>query len=115
MSDKYKKFRHFKDKKEEEYIKLIEEAPEICPILGAIKCDNYWFEKGIVYVSQPAYYTFTIPEWDEEYQIFNYVSIDMEEDFIRENIFIDLEDLLEAGWTIEELEKLYDIKIKEEI
>lgn len=60
MSDKYDKFRWFKNKKEEECIKLIKEAPEVCPILGAIKCDSYWFEEGVVYVSQPAYYAFTI-------------------------------------------------------
>ena len=112
--DKYEKFRWFKDKKEEECKKLIEEAPEICPILGAIKCDSYWFEEGVVYVSQPAYYAFTIPEWDERNRIFNYISIDMDDGFTREDTFIDLEDLLDTGWTIKELEKLYNIKIKEE-
>lgn len=112
MSDKFDKFRNFKNKSEEQCERLIKEAPEICPILGAIKCESYYFEEGVVYVSNPAYYAFTIPKYEEENKIFTYVSIDMDDEFSREDIFIELEDLIYAGWTIGELEKLYEIKIE---
>lgn len=112
MSDKFDKFRNFKNNSEEQCKKLIKEAPEICPILGAVKCKDYYFEVGVVYVSNPAYYAFTIPQWEKDSKIFTYVSIDMDDDFSREAIFIDLEELLYAGWTIGELEQLYEIKIE---
>lgn len=113
MSDKFDKFRNFKNNSDEKCKELIKAAPEVCPILGAIKCKDYYFEEGVVYVSNPAYYAFTIPQWEKDSKIFTYVSIDLDDDFRREDIFIDLEDLLYAGWTIEELEKLYEIKIGE--
>ena len=111
MEDNFFKFRHLHDKSKEEIEKLMHEAPEICPLLGFYKCASYYFDEGIVYLSNPAYNAYTIPEWFEDSKEFIYTKIDMDDDFRREDSCIDLEELLENGWTIDELEKLYGIKI----
>jgi hypothetical protein len=40
MSDKFDEFRNFTNKKIEEAEVLMNEAPEICPILGLSKCES---------------------------------------------------------------------------
>lgn len=114
MTDKYEKFRNFKNKSEEECAELIEEAPQLCPILNIKKSTANWFNE-VVYGKQPALQAFSIPKWDKKLQSFRYYCIhDMDGYIIKDCILINLKYLLDNGWTIEELEKLYDIKIKEE-
>jgi hypothetical protein len=111
MPDKFDRFRNLDDIKEKEIEQLIKEAPDICPILGFCKCDSYYFDEGIVYLSNPAYNAYSIPEWNKDERTFDFVDIDMDDEFRRTDVSIELDELLEEGWTIEELEKLYGIKI----
>ena len=112
MSDKFNRFRNLKNKSEEEIKILLDEAPDKCPLLGLDKCTEYYFDEGIVYVTSPAYDAYTIPEWIENSSEFIYTKIDMDDDFRREDFYIDLDSLLESGWTIDELEKLFEIRIE---
>lgn len=112
MSDKFDKFRDFTNKTTEEAKVLMNEAPEICPILGLSKCESYYFDEGVVYLTNPAYDAYTIPEWLEDSKEFIYTKIDMDDDFRRDDVCVELDELLESGWTTEELEELYGIKIQ---
>ena len=96
----------------EEMKKIIQSVPEVEPITGLKRCDDYMFNEGPVYVTEPAYDAYTVPVYDPDWKEFNWVKIDMDDDFRREDSCIDLEELLANGWTIDELEKIYGIKIR---
>lgn len=108
---KYERFRNLEGLSYEEAFKRVKEAPNKCPILGWEKCDLYYFSEGVVYLSNPAFYAFTIPEWDEEDRSFSYYRIDMDNDFSIEEFTIELDEIIEDGWSIKELEELYEIKL----
>lgn len=113
MSDKYSKFRNLASTSKEEALKLLDEAPDVCPLLGFKKCEGYYFNEGIVYLSNPSYCAYTIPEWNPNTRDFSYYEIDMENYCSVTKMYLELDELLEGEYTVEKLERLYGIKIYE--
>ncbi|MBU5331695.1 hypothetical protein KQI61_05755 [Anaerocolumna aminovalerica] len=68
----------------EEMQKMINEVPEECLITGLRRCDSYIFDEGIVYLPEPAYDAYTLPEYDRKNKAFYRTKIDMDDDFRRE-------------------------------
>lgn len=87
--------------------------PDICPITGLHKCESYTFDEGEVYLSNPAYDAYTLPEYDRETLSFNRVRIDMDDDFTRwDECVCDLIDLLDRE-DFEEIKAFYGITDEE--
>jgi hypothetical protein len=40
---------------------IIEKSPERCPITGLRRCDLYTIADNVVYLTDPAYYAYTLP------------------------------------------------------
>lgn len=111
MSDRFDKYRNLKNVPKEEALKRLGEAPDICPLLALKKCESYYFDEGIVYVSNPAYYAYTIPEWNEKDKDFTYYKIDMDNDCEVEKCCIELDEVLESGYSIDDINNIYDINL----
>lgn len=111
VMDKYGIFRNFNNLGNDEAWRRVKEAQEECPILNLRKCNSYYFDEGVVYLSDNYIYAFTIPEWNEECREFSYIEINMDDEFTRNCVYMELDELLSDGWSIKELEKLYEIKI----
>jgi hypothetical protein len=89
--------------------KIIDNAPDQCPITGLEKCTSYDFDEGVVYVSQSAYDAYTLPEYDRDDLDFYRVRIDMDDDFMRHNEHLcDLSELLDRE-DFEEIKNFYAI------
>ena len=78
----------FNEATKEEKFDILEEFPEKCLITGFRKCDSYYFEEGVVYLPQPPYDAYTLPEYDSEEKEFQCIKIDMDEDFVRDDVVI---------------------------
>lgn len=87
----------------------IEAAPERCPITGLRRCNSYMFEEGPVYLTEPAYDAYTLPEYDPDNKSFSRVKIDMDNDFMRVDEWLcDLDDLRERP-DFEDIKRFYGI------
>lgn len=83
--------------------------PNTCPITGLDKCTSYTFDEGEVYLSNPAYDAYTLPEYDREDLSFSRVRIDMDNDFIRYYEHLcDLVDLIDRE-DFEQIKEFYAI------
>ena len=94
----------------EEMKKVIQEAPAVEPITGFERCNSYMFHEGPVYLPNPAYDAYTLPVYDPEDNSFNWIRIDMDDDFRRENEILCYLDELEEREDFEEIKKFYGIK-----
>lgn len=93
----------------DEMNKMINEAPEECLITGLRRCDSYVFEEGVVYLTEPAYDAYTLPDFDREDLSFSRVKIDMDADFKRDYEFLcNLSDIVNHE-NIDEIKKYYGI------
>ena len=97
------------DDKIEEIKKVVLAYPEKCLITGFKRCDNYYFEEGVVYLPSPAYDAYTLPEYDSAEKAFYSTVIDMDDDFRREKTLIaDLENLIDKD-NFQEIKEFYQI------
>ncbi|MEK5394098.1 hypothetical protein NSQ59_27740 [Margalitia sp. FSL K6-0131] len=89
--------------------KMIEEAPERCPITGLEKCENYVIDENVVYLPYPPYDAYTLPVYDENDKAFYRTKYDMDDDFREEVEYLcDLADLANHPNLIE-IKKFYNI------
>lgn len=104
------KYNEKSDKEAEEKVKeIIEAAPKICPITGLERCDSYIIDGQAVYVTNPAYDAYTLPEYDAEEEVFYRKKYDMDDDNREYFEFLcDLEDLVERP-DYENIKRFYDI------
>lgn len=93
----------------EEMKKIIESVPEIEPITGLARCDTYMFNEGPVYLTNPAYDAYTVPVYDPEWQEFNWVKIDMDDDFRREDETLCTLDDLREREDFEYIKEVYGV------
>lgn len=94
----------------DEIARIIEEAPEVEPISGFERCDNYIIDGKVVYLPDPAYDAYTLPTYDEEDQSFSWTKFDMDDDFRREDQILCYLDDLKDREDFEEIKKFYGIK-----
>lgn len=92
--------------------KVMPKYPEKCLITGYRKCESYYFGEGIVYLPEPAYDAYTLPEYVRQWKEFCSVKIDMDDEFSREYITLcNLIDVVE--WKrfseISEIKEFYEI------
>ena len=88
--------------------KIIEDAPDKCLITGLKKCKSYIFDDSAVYLSDPAYYAFTLPIYDAETGEFLRTRYDLDDDFRQEDEYLcHIDDLRDR----EDLKKLGDFII----
>lgn len=93
----------------EETKKMIDDAPDRCPITGMYKCENYTIGGNVVYLPNPAYDAYTYPIYDEGEKSFSHTKYDMDDDFREEDMHLcDLE-YLENHANIEEIKRIYNI------
>lgn len=93
----------------EEMKLMINNAPEECLITGLRRCDSYVFDEGVVYLSEPAYDGYTLPEYVSEDKAFYRTKIDMDDDFRRETEHLcDLAELVSHP-RLQEILKFYNI------
>ena len=60
----------------EEMKLMINNAPKECLITGLRRCDSYVFDEGVVYLSEPAYDGYTLPEYVSEDKAFYRTKMD---------------------------------------
>lgn len=73
---------------------IIDAAPERCPITGLKKCESYTIGDNVVYLPEPAYDAYTLPEYDPDSKAFYRIHYDMDDDFRQETEWLcDLDDL----------------------
>lgn len=94
----------------DEIARIIEEAPEVEPISGFVRCDNYIIDGKVVYLPDPAYDAYTLPTYDEEEQSFSWIKFDMDEDFRREEEILCYLDDLKDREDFKEIKRFYGIK-----
>lgn len=90
--------------------KIIEDAPDKCPITGLKKCKSYIFDDSAVYLSDPAYYAFTLPIYDAETGEFLRTRYDLDDDFRQEDEYLCHIDDLRGREDFEEIRRFYNIK-----
>ena len=66
--------------KEEVFIEVLPEYPDIDPITGCYKCSSYYFEEGIVYVTDPAYDAYILTRYNSDEKDFWSLKFDMDND-----------------------------------
>lgn len=75
---------------------LINESPDECPITGCRKCESYIIGDNVVYLTEPAYDAYTLPEYNEEEQAFYRTHYDLDDDNREEYEYLcNLDDLKE--------------------
>jgi hypothetical protein len=90
--------------------KLIEDAPDKCPITGMYKCVSYTIGGNVVYLPKPAYDAYTYPIYSEEDKAFYHTKYDMDNDCMEENLHLcDLQDI-ETHSNIAEIKRIFNIK-----
>ena len=89
--------------------KVLPEYPEIAPITNCKKCTSYWFDIGIVYLTEPAYDAYTLSEYDYEDKCFYLTKIHMEDDCRKDDEMVaDLENVIQFdNWDY--IRKFYEI------
>jgi hypothetical protein len=89
--------------------KMIDEAPEICPITGLEKCENYVIDGNVVYLAYPPYDAYSLPTYNKEKQAFYRTKYDMDDNHREYVEFLcDLEDLEEHP-NLAEIMEFYNI------
>ena len=68
------------------------------------------FQEGGVYLPNPVYDSYTLPTYDEEDESFNWIKIDMDDDFRRQHEILCYLDDLRDREDFEEIKKFYGIK-----
>lgn len=89
--------------------KMLNEAPDLCPITGLQKIESYVFDEGVVYGIAYPYNAYTLPVYNEEEQTFYRIKIDMDNDFQRTDEFLCSLDDLKGREDFEEIKKFYGI------
>lgn len=98
------------EKTNAELHKMINEAPNNCPITGLEKCDLYTIGDNVVYLPYPPYDAYTLPEYIEQDKAFYRTKYDMDNDFIATDEHLcDLEDLVDHP-NLEEIIRFYKIQ-----
>lgn len=96
----------------DEMKKALEAAPNECLITGLQKCTDYMIDGNVVYLPQPAYDAYTLPIYDADEKVFDYIKYDMDNDFVESENgeLCTLEDLiLENHPNLAEIIKFYEI------
>jgi hypothetical protein len=100
----------------EEMRQKVAVAPNTCPITGLRKCERYTINGNVVYLTEPAYDAYTLPEYDRESLSFIRIHYDMDDDN-REEVegLCDLDELVEhaPAEKLEEIMKIYEITPEE--
>lgn len=89
--------------------KMIDEAPDYCPITRLEKCRSFVFDEGAVYVPTPAYDAYTLPQYDPETQSFSRTKIDMDDNDRRETEWLCELHELEGHHNLVEILNFYNI------
>lgn len=94
----------------EEVLKMNDEAPDYCPITGLSKCNSYLIDDNVVYLTNPAYTAYTLPEYDESEQSFYRTKYDLDEDIeVGCEFLCELDDLIDRD-DFEYIKEFYNIK-----
>jgi hypothetical protein len=93
----------------EEAKKMIAEAPDECPITGLRKCESYLIDNQVVYLPNPAYDAYTLPQYDPESKSFLRTKYDMDDDNRATDEWLcDLDDLRDRE-DFEQIKAFYGI------
>lgn len=68
--------------------KMIDEAPDRCPITGLVKIEAYVFDEGVVYGTYTPNDAYTLAEYEGSVMEFSHTKIDMDDEFTREHMTI---------------------------
>lgn len=90
--------------------KLIDEVPDFCPITKLRKCEHYVIGDNVVYLTNPAYDAYTLPEYNSETKEFFRTHYDMDDDNKEEYEFLCELDDLRNREDIQEIKKFYNIQ-----
>lgn len=92
----------------EQIKEIIDNAPDECPITGLYKCESYVIDNNVVYLTNPAYDAYTLPEYDEDSQSFLRIHYDLDDNREENEWLCDLDDLRDRE-DFEEIKKFYNI------
>ena len=90
--------------------KIIDEAPDYCPITGLRKCESYTIDGNVVYLTSPAFDAYTLPEYDAETGEFHRIKYDMDDDFKDDYEYLCHVNGLKGRADFEEIKKFYEIE-----
>lgn len=93
----------------EQLLRKIKDAPDRCLITGFYKCEYYTIGDNVVYLPNPAYDAFTLPEYIPEEKAFYWTRYDMDDDFREEHEFLCCLNDLEERANFEDIKKFYNI------
>lgn len=79
----------------QEYKELIKTVPQEHPFVRASICDKYYFNDEATYITTPAYDAYTLPAYNEDDRIFEWIHIDMDDDNRFDFEYSDLSDLVD--------------------
>jgi hypothetical protein len=88
---------------------IIEKSPERCPITGLRRCDLYTIADNVVYLTDPAYYAYTLPSYDEEEKTFYRTKYDLDDGITYVEHLCDLNDLRNRE-DFKQIKDFYGIK-----
>lgn len=93
--------------------KMIDDAPDECLITGLNKCESYIIGGNVVYLTNPAYDAYTLPDYDRDSLSFLRIKYDMDDDFREENEHLcDLSEILSLE-NFEKIKEFYKITDEE--
>lgn len=93
----------------EELKKMVDEAPDKCPITGLVKCESYTIGDNVVYLTNPAYDAYTLPVYDPDSQSFSRTHYDMDDDNREECEWLCDLDNLKGRTDFQEIKRFYGI------
>lgn len=89
--------------------KMVEDAPDFCPITGLKKITAYAFDEGVVYGADMPHDAYTLPTYDPKEKAFYRTRIDMDDEFRRHHeIICELEELRGRD-DFEDIKRFYGI------
>jgi hypothetical protein len=95
--------------KSEDVKGIIDAAPDKCPITGMRKCESYIIDGNVVYLPEPAYDAYTLPEYNPEAKEFHRTHYDMDDDNREDFEYLcELDDLRERK-DFEQIKAFYKI------